>query len=57
VIKVLYYNLRNSALDFLKLGQIIYLKKTGFLPASPKTAVKYWPGRLNTGHLATLLRA
>jgi len=44
--------LRNSALDFLKLRQIIYFQKTGFLPAFPKTAVKYWPGRWNT-----LLRA
>jgi len=32
-------------------------QNTGILPASPKTAVKYRPGRWNTGHLATLLRA
>jgi len=29
-------------------------ENTGFLPASPKTAVKYRPSRWNTGHLATL---
>jgi len=32
-------------------------QNTNFLPASPKTAVKYRPGRQNTGHLATLLWA
>jgi len=28
---------------------------TGLLPASAKLAVKYCPGRWNTGHLATLV--
>jgi len=39
----------------LKLRQIIYFQKTGLSPASAKLAVKYRPGRWNTGHLATLL--
>jgi len=30
-------------------------QNTGFLPASAKLAVKYRPGRWNTGRLATLL--
>ena len=29
-------------------------KNTGLLPATAKFAVKYWTGRWNTGHLATL---
>jgi len=49
-----YYNLRNSALVFLKLRQIICFQNTGFdtdfqntglLPAFPKSAVKYRPRR------------
>jgi len=31
-------------------------QNTGLLQASAKLAVKYWPGRWNTGHLATLNR-
>jgi len=31
-------------------------QNAGFLPASPKTAVKYRPGRWNTSPLATPLR-
>jgi len=30
-------------------------QNTGFLPVSAKLAVKYRPGRWNTGHLATLI--
>jgi len=30
-------------------------QNTGLLPASTKLAIKYRPGRCNTGHLATLL--
>jgi len=30
------------------------VQNSGFLPAFAKLAVKYRPGRLNTGHLATL---
>jgi len=49
----------------VQLLQIIYfqntsfrhrLKKNGFLPAFAKLAIKYRPGRRNTGHLATLQR-
>jgi len=40
----------------LKLRQITYFQNTGILPATAKLAVKYRPGRLNTGHLATLVR-
>jgi len=29
-------------------------QNTGFLPTSTKLAIKYWSGRWNTGHLATL---
>ena len=60
-------NLRKSVCQFfLKLRQIIYFRNTGFeywfskcrlLPAFAKLAVKYQPGRWNTGHLATLLVA
>jgi len=48
----------------LQLLQIINFKisasgtgfeNTGFLPAPAKLAVKYRPGRWNTGHVATLL--
>jgi len=31
------------------------LKNTGLMPTTAKFAVKYRPGRWNTGHLATLL--
>jgi len=55
--------LRKSALViFGVLLQCIYfqntsgtdLQNTGFLPGSARLAVKYRPGRWNTGHLATL---
>ena len=41
---------------FLELLQCIYFQNTDFLPASAKLAVKYRPGRWNTGRLATLPR-
>jgi len=34
-------------------GSGTYFQNTGFLTASAKLAVKYWPGWWNTGHLAT----
>jgi len=57
--------LRNSALVLFEVtANYLFSKKTasgtdfqntGFLPASAKLAVKYRPGRWNTGHLATHL--
>jgi len=34
-----------------------FILNTGFLPDSSKFAVKYRPGRWNTGHMATLAEA
>jgi len=57
--------LRNSAIVLFKVTANYLFSKipasgtdfqnTGILPATAKLAVKYRPGRWNTGHLATLL--
>jgi len=50
--------LRNSALKlfiFKIPASGTDFQNTGLLPASAKLAVKYRPGRWNTGHLATLM--
>jgi len=56
--------LRNSALFLFEVTANYFVftipvsdtdfQNTGLLPASPKLAVKYRPGRWNTGHLTTL---
>jgi len=42
---------------FQNTGSGADFQNTGFLPVSAKLAVKYRPGRCNTGHLATLYLA